>query len=287
MTIRVLADVIGAYNAGQVHTQRFLKNAGSSHNVNWADPTFSSGQPPYDAHVGSPLAFTPCVAVKNDSVYFPSILSTQERYLHTVTIWSNQSQFNGPGSVFLYDLVGYYPLIDGDSTDQQLMDNTLALPRYTDGKGLIAVWVNHVSPPIQNGVAQVNLTDSNGVESTVTISVPNVGSNMVCSGLTSTSGSANGGFAMPIGTNASGLRSINWVQYSTPPSGLHCIYLIKPLGTVVMGDNMVAVEKDFFLSDGFRMPRVLDGAWLGWFDNLGAGTSRSVNWFGNFTFIWA
>ena len=34
------------------------------------------------------------------------------------------------------------------------------------------------------------------------------------------------------------------------------------------------------------LPRIHDGAWLGWFDRIGTGTSRTVTWFGNFVFAW-
>lgn len=285
MAIERLSDLNSAYDGGRFHVQRFLKNAGTSHTTQWADPTFASGQPPYDAHVGTPLAFTPCVAQRNDAIYFPPIPSGMERYLHTVTMWSNQATFNGPASVFLYDLVGYYPLIDGDSTDQQDMDNSAPLPRYSSGDGVIAVWVNHVAPAISNGLATVTFTGSDNVQRTVTMNVPNVGVNLVATGSDTTASAVAGALAMPMGS-ASGIKSIDSVTYTTPPSGLHCIYLIKPIGSMVLGDNLLAGEKDFFINNGCKLPKIPDGAWLGWFNNIGAGTARTVAWYGNFTFVW-
>lgn len=285
MAIQRLSDLNAAYDAGRFHVQRFQKNAGTAHTTQWADATFASGQPAYDAHVGTPLAFTPCVAQKNDSVFFPSIPAGMERYLHTATFWSNQATFNGPGSVFIYDLVGYYPLVDGDSTDLQECDNTATLPRYTSGEGVIAVWVNHVAPAIQNGLASVTFTGSDDVQRTITMNVPNVGVNLVATGGSAVASATAGAIAMPMGT-AKGIKSIDGITYLTPPSGLHAIYLIKPLCSIVLGDNLVAAEKDFFIHNGCSMPKIPDGAWLGWFDNIGAGTARTVAWFGNFTFVW-
>ena len=86
--------------------------------MHWCDPTFSSGQPPYDARVGVPLQFTPCVAQKNDAIWFPGIPVGMERRLSSFTIWTAQATYNGPISLYAFDLVGYYPLIDGDSTDE-------------------------------------------------------------------------------------------------------------------------------------------------------------------------
>lgn len=287
MTVRTLSDINAAYAAGQFHVQRFLKNAGTAHTTQWADPTFASGQPAYDAHVGTPLLFTPCIAQKNDAVFFPGIGPGQERYLHTATVWSNQGTFNGPGSMVFYDLIGYYPLIDGDSTDLQETDNTATLPRYASGDGVVAVWVNHVAPAVQNGLADVLYTNSDGVQQTVRVNIPNMGVNLVVTGNIATSANGQaGGLSMPLLTGSKGVRSIDGITYLTPPGGLHAIYLIKPLCTMTLGDNLVTAEKDFFLQDGFRMPRIYDGAWIGWFDNLGAGTARSVAWFGNLTFLW-
>ena len=104
------------------------------------------------------MVFTPCVAQKNDAIYFPGIQHGQHRHLTSATFWSNQGTYNGAGSIVIFDLLGYYPLIDGDSTDLQEADNTLTLPRYTDGEGVGLVIVNHVAPAVQGGVATIAYT---------------------------------------------------------------------------------------------------------------------------------
>jgi hypothetical protein len=284
--IRSLADVNAAVSQGRVHVQRFIKNAGTAHALEWADPTFASGQPAYDAHVGSPVTFTPAVAAKNDAVYFPDVLPGQSRHLLTWTLWHNQATYNGPGSAVLFDLLGFYPLIDGDSADEQSADNALELPRYADGDGVSLVIVNHVAPAVQEGVAVISYTDHAGVDQTTTVRVPNRGVNLVCSGSDGATANAIGAYAVPLGNGSRGVRKVNSITYTTPPGGLHCLYLVKPLATIITGDNLVAVEKEFATKNAFHLPQILDGAWLGWFDRIGSGTARAVNWFGNFTFVW-
>ena len=285
MAIRSLSDLNDALDAGKWHFQRFQKNAGTAHAKVWADPTFASGQPPYDARVGVPLEFTPCVAQKNDAIWFPSVASGEERYLLSATMWSNQATYNGPGSAVLFDLIGYYPLIDGDSNDPQSMDNTQSLPRYSDGLGVSAVMVNHIAPALQNGLTVITYVDADDVERTATVDIPNNGQNLVCSGCRTTTGAASSTFNLPL--NGRGIKRIVSVAHTTAPGGLHCIYLVKPLGSMVLGDNLVSGEKDFLIRDGFRLPRIYDGAWLGWFDTLAVGTTaRSVTWFGGFQFVW-
>lgn len=287
MAIRSLSDINAAFDAGRFHVQRFQKNAGTAHAKIWADPTFASGQPAYDAHVGSPATFTPCVAQKNDAIWFPSISAGQERVLVEAQMWSSQATYNGPISVVLFDLLGYYPLIDGDSIDTQTFDNTLTLPRYASGEGVFPVMLCHVAPATQNGVAVIGYTDSDGVAQTCNIDVPNNGQNLVCSGSQTTAGATSCTVSMALNQGSKGVRSIDSLTYTTPPGGLHVIYLVRVLGTMQLGDNLVCGEKNFVTGKGFAPPRILDGAWLGWFDMLATGTTaRAVTWFGNFTFAW-
>lgn len=287
MAIRSLSDINAAFDAGKFHVQRFQKNAGTAHAKIWADCTFASGQPAYDAHVGSPATFTPCVAQKNDAIYFPGIGTGEERYLAEAQMWSNQATFNGPISVVFFDLLGYYPLIDGDSTDTQAFDNTLTLPRYTSGEGVFPVMVSHVAPAVQNGLATIEYTDSDGNAQTCTIDVPNNGQNLVCSGSRDTTGATSCTLSMALNDGIKGVRSIDSLTYTTPPGGLHVIYLVRILGSMQLGDNLVCGEKNFITGKAFAPPRIHDGAWLGWFDMLATGTTaRTVAWWGNFTFVW-
>lgn len=286
MALATLSDINAAFEEGRWHLQRVYKAAGTSHALQWADPSFAAGQPAYDARVGTAATFTPCIATKNDAIFFPGIPSGAERRLMSVTMWSNQATFNGPGSVVLFDLLGYYPLIDGDSADTQFFDNTLTLPRYTTGEGVFPVMVCHVAPAVQNGVAVIDYTDSSGTARSVTLNVPNNGQNLVCSGVRSTAATDVGPLYMALADRSAGVRSIDALTYTTPPGGLHCIYLVKPLATVPLGDNLVALEKEFYGKNALHCPRIEDGAWLGWFDRIGSGTSRTVAWFGNLTFAW-
>lgn len=285
MAIRSLSDLNAAFAAGKFHVQRFQKNAGTAHAKVWADPSYASGQPAYDARVGSPLTFTPSIAQKNDAIWFPGINAGEERYLVEAQMWSNQATYNGPISVVLFDLLGYYPLIDGDSTDLQECINDAGLSRYADGLGVVAVLVNHIAPALQNGVTVIGYTDSDNVDQSITVDIPNNGQNLVCSGCSPTAGAASSTYGLPL--PGQGIKRINTVQHTTAPGGLHCIYLIRPLGSMVLGDNLVTAEKSFITEKAFAPPRIHDGAWLGWFDTLATGTTaRTVAWFGNFTFAW-
>lgn len=285
MALESLSAINQAFDDGRWHLQRVLKNAGTAYALQWGDATFSSGQPGYDAHVGTPGVFSPSVAQGNDAVWFPGIEAGQERRLANVTLRDTQATYNGPGSTVVFDLLGYYPLIDGDSTDEQVLNNTATLPRYTSGEGVCAVLVNHVAPAIQAGVATINATDAAGNTVVSTASIPLNGVNLVCSNVRDTASTDVGPYAMSIGCPR-GVRRINSIQFTTAPGGLHAIYLIKPLLTIVHGDNLLATEKECISHNAMHLPRIHDGAWLGWFNRIGSGTARTVSWWGHFTFIW-
>lgn len=291
------ADVLAAYDAGRFHSQRFIKTgAGQANDTRWQDWAFQAGQPAYDARIGVAGTFTPVTAVRNDALYFPDIPAGMERKLHKLFINPKASNASQASVDFvLYDLVGYYPLIDGDSTDTQEFDNTLTLPRYQDGKGLIMVMVNHVSPVVQGGTMTLEYTDDHDVDQTVTIGVPVAGINCVCSGVTNSTLTTTGNLAINFNPGATGVKRINRLTYLTPPGGLHCIYLVKPLAqfqhyhdAILQADTSgikSAIEVDFALKDGWRMPTIKDGAHLSFFYRCNGG-GRNNTFFGAADFIW-
>jgi hypothetical protein len=290
-------DVVEAYDSGRYHVQRFIKTgAGQSTDARWQDWAFQAGQPAYDARVGPVNALVPCVASKNDSIYFPDIPAGMERKLHKLTMIPKASNASQASIDFvLCDLVAYYPLIDGDSSDPQDLDNTLTLPRYADGEGLQLVMVNHVAPQIQGGRMLLDYTDSKGISHTVDRNVTWAGINCAVSGLQASTASPLGPLTVSLDGGVTGIRSVERVTFTTVPGGLFCLYLVKPLATfthyhdaLVQADttgSKHALEVDFALKDGWRMPTIKDGAHLMFFYR-GNGGLRSNTFFGDATFIW-
>jgi hypothetical protein len=294
--IRSHADVIAAYEEGRFHTQRFIKTgqSGTSYDGKWQDWAFQAGQPAYDARIGPVASLLPVVATKNDAIYFPDIPSGMERKLHKITMRPQANNASQATLDFmLYDLVAYYPLIDGDSTDPQDMDNTLTLPRYTDGEGLRLVMFNHVAPAVAAGRMLLEYTNSANEDKTLDVLVPQNGVNSICSGVNTVGTVSMTNINLPI--DGTGIKRVNRVTYSIPPGGLHCLYLIKPLAqfkhyhdALLQADTSgvkSALEVDFALKDGWRMPAIKDGAHLAFFFRVNGG-GRSDTFFGDALFIW-
>jgi hypothetical protein len=295
MAIRSLADVNSAYEEGRVHVQRFFKGSNATiGDGRWQDWSFSPGQPAYDARIGTAGVFTPLVATRNDAIWFPGIAEGQTRHLMEVTF---RTLANGTGqarvNAVVYDLLGVYPLLDGDSTDIQAMDNTEVLPRYGDGVGVFPVLVNHVAPMVANAAAVMTYLDHNGVEQTVNCSALNVGVGCVCSGASNTAvAGALGGFSLPLTAGSRGARAVTSLQFVTPPGGLFAIYMVKQLTAILNNDNVgngletIAAVRPMLLTQGFNAPRVYDGAHLGMFMMPFGGARNMLSLYGTMEFIW-
>jgi len=284
--LRTMKDVADAHNAGRVHVQRFFKNTGSTGDNQWQDWSFASGQPAFDARIGPVATFTPFVAAKNDAIYFPDIPSDMERRINLIRYVTTASS-TGQTSVefMLYDLLGVYPLIDGDNVDPQDMVNDLPLPRYATGDGVRAVLVNHVAPSVATAPASVTYTNSEGVQHVTTWNCGLFGQNKV--GYAQTLNAAAGPLFCGMDAGDTGVRSIDSIQFTTAPGGLWAIYLVKPLVSFTDRSNplKIANEKHMTFQNTFQMPKVENGAWLGMF-YMPNGSARSVSVFGDLEFVW-
>lgn len=295
MTIASLSDALRAYDEGRVHLQRFVK--GSNPTIadgRWQDWSYAPGQPAYDARVGTPGEFNPFVASRNDAVYFPDVEPGQTRHLTEVCV---RTLANGTGqsrvNFSVYDLLGVYPLIDGDSADEQTFTNDLTLPRYADGAGVFPVLVNHVAPAVANSAATLRYLDHAGVERAVSVGVLNGGAGVVCSAGQATLGAGSfGALSLPLGFGSRGARAVTSLQFTTPPGGLFALYMVKPLLNLVQNDGTgsqtetVPYTRQVLQTHAWHAPRVYDGAHLGLFAMTVGGGRPLIQVYGHMEFIW-
>lgn len=286
--IRTLRDTVEAYDDGRYHAQRFIKSVGTTGDGQWHDWSYASGQPSYDARIGSALAFTPFIASGNDAIFFPTIPDGMERKLAGIDLCTVANSISTTNVSFhAYDLLGVYPLIDGDNTDVQLMDNALPVPRYPDGAQ--AVLVNHVSPSVNRADILVEYENQDGAAQTVTwYSLVN-GVNKVNYALSATGAAGPIYCALANGDRA--VRKINSVQFQSAAGGLWAIYIVKPIADLKsFGSNLLTApsavnDVSFLIKDGFKMQTIKDGAWLGFFFNPQTG-GRAYSIYGQAHFIW-
>lgn len=195
-----------------------------------------------------------------------------------------------PGILMLVDLLGFYRVTSVTTTTAQTTNNTVTLPRYTNGEGVQAFFYNSNSTAL--GAATPNLsigyTNSAGTASRATPTTLPIGKTAAANGLILYSGTGSGKYGpfMPLQAGDSGIRSIQSIQNSTSyVSGEYSVVLCKPLLTLPITTLGVAAERDL-VNQMPSLPQIVDGACLTWLWYSGANTPTNSSFFGHIDVAW-
>jgi hypothetical protein len=275
--VRQLADAVAT--DGREWQSFFFKNAVPNGGTGrWVDGSVGSGIPLYNAYVGNPLEATPMTGAGNRGIYVgPDPEAGQEKYLHVMQAVSNSAGV--PVYMLLADYLMFYPLIDGDSTDQQDMDNTLPLTRYTSGEGVQCMIVV-ASPMSQNGTVSVSYTNSDGVSgrtSNASLLLSTVIGSIANTTATTATANAVAPF-IPLASGDRGIRSIESVTVSGSPGGLLNAVLVKPLAHLQVRESGTAAEK-IMVPHSASCPKIDPGAYLNWILHNGNANPPSLRGF--------
>ena len=179
-----------------------------------------------------------------------------------------------PCVLMLVDLLGFYPITTVTTTGDQALNNTVTLPRYTNGAGVQAF----LTPSTVMGAATPNIrltyTDSAGNAGNLTPATLPIGNTAaaVTSIVYSGTGSGKFGPFMPQQAGDTGIRSVQNVTISVSyVSGVLNLVLCKPLMTLPITTLGVTAERDL-VNQFMSMPKVYDGACLAWLMLAGAAT---------------
>lgn len=244
---------------------------------NWQDASMAPGIPKYNNYVGNQATATLMLSGGNNGIYLgPSPATGKDKYINQITYHSVGTAL--PLYMLLCDYLMFYPLIDGDSTDLQAMDNPVSLPRYTTGEGVMATVVAQVASNATNPTVVISYTNSSGVPgrvSTFTLKQStNIGhivsTNVVASGVLSAP-------FIPLASGDKGIRSIESVQLTSGAGygGFMALVLLKPLCSVVYPNNTVPVEHNY-LKDMTKAVKVEEGAYLN-FILLNGSSTPGIN----------
>lgn len=133
------------------------------------------------------------------------------------------------GTYYLLDYLLYYPFVDLDSADVQEMDNTIPLPRYTDGVGVKAMVVA-VAPTGGNGSFTFDYVNQDGVPKTAPVQNYSAAAASIASLVTSEPARANSfGPFLRLADGDSGVRRITSWTNTVANGGLGAVVLVKPL----------------------------------------------------------
>lgn len=194
-----------------------------------------------------------------------------------------------PCVLMLVDLLGFYPITSVTTTTAQTLNNTVTLPRYTNGAGVQAF----LTPSTVMGAATPSLsigyTNSVGTASRATPATLPIGNTAaaVTSIVHSGTGAGKFGPFMPLAAGDAGIRSVQTVTISTSyVSGVLNLVLCKPLLTLPITTLGVTAERDL-VNQFASMPKVYDGACLAWLMLAGAPTPVASPISGHLEFGWS
>lgn len=194
-----------------------------------------------------------------------------------------------PCVLMLVDLLGFYPVTSVTTTGDQALNNTVTLPRYTDGAGVQAF----LTPSTVMGAAtpsiRLTYTDSAGNAGNLTPATLPIGNTAaaVTSIVYSGTGAGKFGPFMPLAAGDAGIRSVQQFNLSVSyVSGVLNLVLCKPLMTLPITTLGVTAERDL-VNQFASMPKIYDGACLAWLMLAGAATPVASPLSGHLEFGWS
>lgn len=268
-----LADVLAANT--RVHMQFIHKTThadGASGNV--IDLSMAAGNPKYNAYVGDQTTFTPMQGDGNFGIYTGEAEPGRTKYL--THWWLQTMSANNVGTFFLLDYVGFYPLIDFDSTDQQDLDNTATPTRNQDGAGLRMMLVT-TTPSAQNADFTVSYTNQAGVAGrTITCSAGVAAfTGNIITGVTGTYVAGACGPFLPLAEGDTGVRSVQSITFAASAGGFGALVLVRPIEQLTLLENATVTELDLLLNRG-RVAPIADDAYLNMIAHINGSVTPAV-----------
>lgn len=179
-------------------------------------------------------------------------------------------------------------------TDAGSGTNTLTFynPRYGDGAGVQAFLVASTAGTAGTTTFQLTYTNSAGTGSRVTPTSPALPTNNATAPIFGIpySGTGSGKFGpfMPLAAGDAGIRSVQNIILASSgvTTGVYNLVKARPLLTLPMTTLGVAAERDL-VNQLPSMPRVFDGACLGWLIYAGSAIPNNSAFYGHLDFGWS
>lgn len=250
----------------------------------WADLSMSPGKPEpkywFDAE---PLTAKAIYQSTDGGFYHGPNVSPSEKYLRKITTQASVVTAL-PMTVILCDYLLYYPTVDDGTTGEQIMDNTITLPRYITGRGVQMIAVT-TGARTGGQTFTVKYTNSDGVSGRISQVVTQNTSTLLGTITTSNVTAANGADPfIPLQRGDSGVRYIESVTMNGVDTGIFSIILVKPLVQTCFREIIVPYEKDLLVPTT-DLIKIEDNAFLN-FLCLPLGSLAATTLRGDLKVIW-
>lgn len=279
--LRNFRDVGTSLTEGRVVDGHFRRAPSQATAANvWADLSMASGNPPANFYASDPAAFATLNGLRG--IYHGGDVDDAALYLQSLELCTSTAGF--VGEYLLVDILGYYPFVDMDDLNEQPLDNTVTLPRYESGDGVM-VYAVQLTPAAGGGTFTFTYVDDTGttrISPTITCQASslNIASFLATRPATA---AANGPF-LPLTSPSLGVRSLTSVTPISANGGLAAFVLCKPLAAHYVYEINTPAERSY-LGERPGPPRILDGAYLSLIVRP-AATIAAGNLVGRARFIW-
>lgn len=282
MAINNVSTWVEAATGGRISTATIRKVPSQATTAFWwVDLSMAAGIPTPNYYASEPLVaavLNPMRGINHGDNKSPS-----EKFLQA---WELMTPTTGlVGRYLLLDYLLYYPFVDLDSVDPQELDNTVALSRYTDGEGVMAMFVC-AAPTLGGGSFTYNYINQDGnaaVSPTVSYTTAAAG----ISSIVTSQPAANAGIGpfLPLASGDTGIRSVTSVTNITGTGGLGTLVLVKPLASHAIFEINTPHEVEY-VRDRPTLPRIYDGAYLNMVMQC-AATVAAGTLVGRLTTVWS
>jgi hypothetical protein len=279
-----------AFDAGKSWISTFRKVPASTATIQgqWYDYGYASGNPIPNYYAAAPLVSA--VLESDKGIIVPRMASGSKQYLHRLSVMSNGATA-GTQPLIMLDYLLYYPFVDMDAAgEDQTMDNTQSLPRYTDGLG-VQMMVIAQSPTVGGGLFTVTYVGTDNVQ--YTTAAVFCGSAQPSGAVVNATGAVAGlNPFVPLNAGVKGVKSVVSCNFSVANGGLCSIVLVRPLeATIALESTSVAgigsaVEKEALRLRG-GIVEIKDGAFLGFIGQGVAGSLASSPLVGTIETVWS
>lgn len=289
---RTVGDFANADLLGQCWLTQFRKTIASAATTTnaWVDYSYFAGSPAANFYASSPSVAALVEASRG--IYVPTVSPATQHLKSMMVMTANTATaVNARQRLVLCDYLLYYPFVDTDAIgEEQLMDNTVPLPRYTSGL-VIAVAQSAAST---TGQFTFTYTNQDGVagrvsQNTYTFAVAGGGQIVSANGV---GASYNPYCTLQLGDT--GVRSIESVTFTAAGGGLMALVIVKPLfnGYVTQecrttgGAAFGAANEFLSLITSAGAPEIKAGAVLNFFAEGTQGSLASSQLVGVLETVW-
>lgn len=224
----------------------------------------------------------------SNGMYHGGDVSSYVKHLLNASFFSGAAT-SAPVVAMLIDKLAMVPLTTVTSTSEQAV-TSVSLPRYADGKGVMAYVVNSVVTGAGTPTFKIKYTNSDNTNTRwtpATPTLPTLTASSVAGPIPySGTGAGKMGPFLPLQSGDKGIKSVESIRLSaTATSGVMNIVLCKPLAVMPVTTVGVACERDF-LNQIPSLPRIYDGAALHWLLYAGAAVPTGTSYFGHIDTVW-